>query len=215
MLEDDDEMPPREIGRSVDLDPDLARMIRGDRAREQRKQAKEREARLREEEERNRKAQPVQKPSSPPSADVIEVVDSDDDRPSRQAQGNAQRHRDSSSPVEIVSLSMPARGEMQTRPTVAPVPAREASPESVDEEDERLSLVMKGGEGGRLEAKVIVRPTTQIKKLLDHFKTLHKDAIPKAKLNLVKLRFDGDLLSPKVTVGDAGIEDDEQLDVIW
>lgn len=182
----------------MDLDPDLVRLIKGDRARELRKQAKEREARQRQEEERLNRVKRV---------DIIEVDDSEDDK--------SQTTMDSS-PVEIVSFSFPAKSTAQDpAPAPEPEPVREQPSPVEVEENERISIVMKGGEGGSLQALVKVKPSSIIKKLLDHFKTTHKDSIPKGKFNSVKIRFDGEILDPNMTVEDVGIEDEEQMDVIW
>lgn len=195
-------------GLPLDLDPDLVRLIKGDRARELRKLAKEKEQRQREEEERLKRTNMIQRADT--LSNVIEVDDSEED---------LTRTTRDSSPVEIVSSSFPAKSTAQASAVSLPAPVlappRESSPVPVVEENERISIVMKGGQGGTLQALVKVKPSSMIKRLLDHFKTMHKDSIPKGKLTFVKLRFDGEILNPNMTVGEVGIEDEEQVDVIW
>lgn len=93
-----------------------------------------------------------------------------------------------------------------------------AASKEPDEEavaEERLKLVLKGGEHGALVSHVQVKPTTTVQKLVAHFASLHSASIPASSRTKVRLRFDGDDLQPTDTMADAGIEDEEQLDVVW
>lgn len=199
---DEEESFSIDAGERPDLDPDLVRMIRGDRAREQRKLVQEREARQRQEEELVKSTQKA----TMPHIDTIEVEDSDEDW------GDRRRDNASSSPVQMISFSQKSQRET---PAKSASPAKRPSPKADVEVDERLNVIMKGGVGGALQAIVRVKPSTSMKKLLDHFKDTHKDAIPKGKLKSVRIRFDGDWLDPSATVADVGIEDEEQVDVVW
>jgi len=179
-------------------------MIRGDRAREIRRLNKEREAaRVLEEESERRMQRATQK-------EAIEVSDSDEEgipRPS-------QRNRTSSSPIEVVSSSFPNKTGAQL-PITSERKLEERAEEDVEEEVDRIDIVMKGGQGGILQANVKVKPTTQIQRLLDHYVQLHKKEIPKDNLKSIRIRFDGEWINPKSTVGELGLEDDDQIDVIW
>ena len=199
---DDDDLSSFDAREPLDLDPDLARLIKGSRAYHVRKQAKEREAMRLEEQEKARRAARTQQKQK----EVIEVDDSDEE-----VMANATTTGRSSSPVEI----LPSPTERAT-PHVATA-AREEPVWSVEpaDEEERIDIVMKGGEAGVLQCLVKVKPTTKIKKLLDHYTQTHKASIPKARLKSVRIRFDGDSIDPNTTVGDVGIEDGEQMDVVW
>jgi hypothetical protein len=216
ILEEEDNSFSQEDLQPLELDPDLARAIRGDRAREIRRLNKESEARRMQEEEMTQRTARARKPTR---EDVIEVMDSDEEPVAR----SAPRNRMSSSPVEVVSSSF--RSQVALPQPSAPVPQErdeteeETGEEENDEEEEeeikRIDIVMKGGPGGTLTANVKVKPTTQMQRLLDHYTQLHKADIPKGKLKSVRVRFDGEWVSLKATIGQLELEDDDQVDVIW
>ncbi|UZJ53429.1 hypothetical protein CBS101457_002749 [Exobasidium rhododendri] len=202
----------------TDLDPDLARAIRGDLASDIRRRYKERDAERLQEEEKSKRLEGAEKNVQ---GDVIDLMDSDeDDRPT-----NRTRDGMSSSPVEVVSSSIRSRVLMHPHAPSVPAPARgtareeeddkEQEEEQVEEEVKRIDIVMKGGPGGTLTANVKVKPTTQMQRLLDHYISTHKSEIPKGKLKSIRIRFDGEWIKPKDTIGQLSLEDDDQVDVIW
>lgn len=201
--------------------------------------------RRREDEEQRRTEQitAIRRRAEPPREKVcVEISDSDDDdRPSvmgsigTRAQARnvttRSRARGSSSPAfEIVSITQAAPSASTSRAPSNSTPATETShldvgsaaseePSQVHEETEveeaRIGIVMKGGQSGELHVRVQVRPKTQVKKLLDHFIVTHRAAIPQNRTSKVRIRFDGETLKDSDTMESIGIEDDEQLDVIW
>lgn len=187
-----------------DLDPALARYLRGRNAVTSRRLLAKRIEETRDshdsqEDDSGSKVVPA----------AIELSDTESEDNGQPIQDNR-----SSSPIEVVSFT-------QAYSTKSPVESDRSNERAVeqflpdDDDAERLQLTMKGGHQGTLVATVHVRPTTKIQRLAEHFISVHKQRIPKPSHPNVRIRFDGDVLDPNDTVVDVGIEDEEQLDVIW
>jgi hypothetical protein len=227
----------------ADLDPDLRRAMRGASAGVLRKQLRQKEERDRELTARAQRSQSRQTAStsaSHVSSNTIEISDSESDNgrkaairsSKRRETRNSARARNSSSPI-LVSVSTqkerilsPMR-DLQTNTTESCDEDEESERGSTheeqgtqeaqtqDEQDDRIQIVMKGGPQGSLQVHVKVRQSTLMETLLDHYMKVHRNDIPLNRTSKVRLRFDGDILKVSDTVGGIGIEDEEQLDVIW
>ncbi|KDN49936.1 hypothetical protein K437DRAFT_293659 [Tilletiaria anomala UBC 951] len=87
-----------------------------------------------------------------------------------------------------------------------------AAEDDADDED-RLELSLKGPKGVEMNAKV--KPTTLLLKVRDHFVNTKKSEIPADKLQVIKLRFDGENLNLNKSVEEAEIEDGDMIEVAW
>ncbi|PWN31695.1 uncharacterized protein FA14DRAFT_162621 [Meira miltonrushii] len=174
---------------------------------------------------------------------AIELSDSDDNVPStstkRILRSDTQEDRDSS-PIEVMEvrratstavpkaavtnqdqrdiksslISTPAytaeRPQDSAIAMAVPTPAEESAPEP---EEERITVILKA-EGG-LQESVMVKQTTLVGTLLNHFINTHRDKIPHDRISKVRIRLDGDILQDKQTMQNLDVDDDDQLDVVW
>ncbi|KAF6766819.1 Rad60/SUMO-like domain protein [Kalmanozyma brasiliensis GHG001] len=226
----------------VDFCPELARLLPGEKNRRIREQAKARleEKRKQQELERTRQqaasqasasssqrgAQFARVQSAPQAriAEAIEVNDGNDTdnsvelvgRPIRRASASPRRSRSSGQAHDAVividdSDDEPAPSATVSRPNGTNAKRTSPSPPPAETPGETLSLTIQSKAGSLV---VNVTPTTLLSRLVQHFHE-KKELGDSVKVDSIKISFDGEPVKQSQTVGDMGVEDEDQIDFSW
>lgn len=131
----------------------------------------------------------------------------------RQEQAHVITLLDEEAPVvPVYEVDDSSESENAPAPDVAYLGSEAAHTQDTPPQD-TLLLTLRGAR--QLEADVRVRPTTQMATILQHFVTMHADALAPHEASNVYVSFEGERVAPTSQVQELDLEEGDMLDVMW